>query len=159
MPLQFFGGEFITGLSTDTKPTGARAGARFLETDTGLMFRFDGTSYTEVRITRKITFILESPVTGDGGLLQHKVGLAMTIRRVSASTDQGTCTIQLDERTEALPNTGGTDILTTPLVADNTSESTIDFANASIADNNLISLDIDAVSGSPGVVRVHIEYD
>ena len=159
MALQFFGGEFITGLSSDTKPLGTRAGARFLETDTGVMFRFDGSVYTQVRITRKITFILESPTAADLGLIQHKVGLEMTIRRVSASTDQGTCTIQLDERTEALPNTSGTDILTSPLVADNTSESTVAFANAVIADNNIISLDVDAVSGTPGVVRIHIEYD
>ena len=158
MALKFFGGEFVTGLSSDTKPDIA-AGARFLETDTGVIFRYDGTDWTQIRITKKITFVLESPVATDLGLLQHKVGLPITIRRVSASTDQGTCTFQLDERAEGTPNSSGTDILTAPLVADTDTESTTAFDNAEIADNALISLDIDAVTGSPGVVRIHIEYD
>lgn len=35
------------GLSTDTKPTDARAGAEFTETNTGVKWFYDGTNWQE----------------------------------------------------------------------------------------------------------------
>ena len=34
------------GLSSETKPTGVMVDAQFMETDTGLLFRFDGTNWS-----------------------------------------------------------------------------------------------------------------
>ena len=101
---------------------------------------------------------IESPGTADDALLQPKAPVALTINRVSCSTDAGTVTIQLDERVETTPNTAGTDIMTSTLVCDNNMEATTSFANAGIAVDNLMSLDVDATTGSPSIVRVHIDY-
>lgn len=48
MAIQRYAGDFFTGLSTDTKPTGVggpTAGARWLETDTNTLFRYNGTAW------------------------------------------------------------------------------------------------------------------
>ena len=105
-----------------------------------------------------VSFVIEDTTTADAGMLQHKFGQAVTITRVSASTDTGTCTIQFDERVESTPNTGGTDVMTAVLVADTNTEATTAFANANIAADAVLNLDIDAVAASPGVVRIHVEY-
>jgi len=105
-----------------------------------------------------VSFVIEDPTTADAGLLQHKFGQAVTIVRISASTDVGTVTIQFDERVEATPNTSGTDVMTAVLIADTNTEATTAFANANIAADAVLNLDIDAVATSPGVVRIHVEY-
>lgn len=140
---------------------GAAIGSIFMRNDTGQVYRKTGgadTDWVEIGPSRIVSFVIENPTAADLGLLQHKFATAVTILRVSASTDQGTATIQFDERTEALPNTGGTDVLTSPLVADNDTEVTTSFANAGIAANAVLNLDIDAVSGTPGTVRIHVEF-
>jgi len=51
MTIRNFAGNRLTGLSSDTKPTGVGApteGAEFLETNTGRIFYYDGTSWTEI---------------------------------------------------------------------------------------------------------------
>jgi len=108
--------------------------------------------------TRMITFVIQDPTVGDIGRFQHKFATAVTINRVSASTNQGTVTLQFDERAEATPNTAGTDVLTAPLVADSNTEATTAFANAGIAADAILNLDIDAESGSPGIVRIHVDF-
>lgn len=45
MAVAHLAGQFVTFLSTDTKPTSVPASTRGLETDTGLMFVFNGTSW------------------------------------------------------------------------------------------------------------------
>ncbi len=105
-----------------------------------------------------VSFVLESPVAADDALLQHKFSQAVTIQRISCSTDTGTVTIQLDERAEATPNTAGTDVMTSALVCDSNTEATTTFSNAGIAADVPLNLDIDAVASSPGVVRIHIDF-
>ena len=75
------------------------------------------------------------------------------------STDTGTATLQFDERAEATPNTGGTDVMTSTLVCDSNSQSTAAFDNATIAADVPLNLDIDAVASTPGIVRGHVCYD
>ena len=99
-----------------------------------------------------------TPTTADASMVQLTFPEAVTITRVWCSTDTGTATIQFDERAEATPNTAGTDVLTSPLVCDATSEATTSFANATIALRVPMNLDIDATSGTPGVVRIHVEW-
>ena len=49
MALKYYAGDFITGLSTDTKPTTTLTpGYRFLETNTGLFFTWDGTQWNDL---------------------------------------------------------------------------------------------------------------
>ncbi len=107
--------------------------------------------------TAIFSMVLENPVAADDDLLQHKLPLAYTITRVSCSTDVGTATIQLDERTETTPNSAGTDIMTSTLVCDTNMEATTTFTNAGIAADALVSLEIISVATSPGVVRIHID--
>lgn len=111
-------------------------------------------------VTNRIfTMALTDPTAADDALMQHKLPVAGTIARVSCSTDTGTVTIQLDERAEGTPNTSGTDIMSSTLMCDNNSQATTGFANAGIAADGIVSADIDAVASSPGLVRIHVEYN
>jgi len=86
---------------------------------------------------------------------------AFTITQVACSTDTGTVTIQLDERTNTTPNTSGADVMTSQLVCDSDRQSTSSFDNAAIASGALISLDVDATASTPTTFRLHIKgtYD
>lgn len=116
-------------------------------------YALDVEIYTGVK-----TIILNDPSTADDALAQLMWPTAVTITRVACSTDTGTATIQFDERTASTPNTGGTDVMTAQLVCDNDEQATTTFDNAGIASRALMSLDVDAVASSPGVVRVHVEF-
>lgn len=49
MALKYYAGDLITGLSTDTKPTTTLTpGYRFLETNTGLFFTWDGSQWNDL---------------------------------------------------------------------------------------------------------------
>ena len=101
--------------------------------------------------------VLLDPNLTDDGLIQFYYPQAVTIDRVACSTDTGTVTIQLDERAEATPNTGGTDVMTSQLVCDNDTQTTTAFDNAGIAARVPLSMDVDAVASTPGVLRLHVE--
>lgn len=110
--------------------------------------------------TKSLTIF--DPVTGDSNDIQMYFGQAVTITRVACSVAAATSvTIQLDERAEATPNTAGTDVMTSALVCDTDSQATTTFTNATIALRVPLNLQVTAVSGTPGAVRVHIEgtYD
>ena len=104
------------------------------------------------------SIVIASPTADDDALVQHKFPLAVTISRISCTTDTGTATIQFDERGETTPNTAGTDVMSSALVCDTNNEATTSFGNAGIAADAVLSLDIDAVASTPGVVRIHIDY-
>jgi len=104
------------------------------------------------------SFVIPIPTGADDALVQIYFASAVTITRVVCSTDTGTATLQLDERAEATPNAGGVDVLTAPIVCDTNSEITTSFANATIAARVPLSVDVDAVASTPGVVRMHIEF-
>lgn len=99
---------------------------------------------------------IPSPSDTQDAFYQLKPSVAVTLSEISCSTDTGTVTIQFDERVETTPNAAGTDVLTSALVCDNDDQGSSAFDNAGIAANALLSLDIDATSGTPGVVRIHI---
>jgi hypothetical protein len=117
----------------------------------------------EVR-TRVKTWNLFDPATADSDLIQWAPADPITIVKVWCSTDAGTVTIMPDERTEALPNTQGVDILSAGLVCSNVSQSScasgcdVDtITNGAIDAYDPVSFDIDAVSTAV-FVRVHVEY-
>ena len=103
---------------------------------------------------------LRNPSTTDDAVYQLALPLASTITRVSCATSSpGTSiTVQLDERAESVPNAAGTDVLSSPLVCDSDTEATTAFDNAEIAATGLVGLDVDAASGTPDALRVHIAY-
>ena len=99
-----------------------------------------------------------SPVTGFTNYLQWYYPTAVTITRVVCSVAAATSvTIQLDERAEATPNTAGTDVMTSTLPCDVDSQATTTFTNATIAARVPLNVQITAVSGTPGAVRIHVE--
>ena len=110
--------------------------------------------------TKLFTFAVRNATTTQNPVAQHKFPLASTITRVSCSGSQSTTTIQLDERSEATPNTSGTDILSAALGCGSATTSvTTAFANAGMAANSIISLDIDArTGGATTTVNIHVEY-
>lgn len=109
-------------------------------------------------ITRIHSIVLFDPTTADTNKIQDKFAIAVTISRVSCSTDTGTATIQLDERSESTPNTAGTDVLSSAIVCDNDSASSTSFSNSGIAADAPLNLQITATASTPTVVRIHVDY-
>lgn len=101
---------------------------------------------------------------------QHKYPSAITISRISCSTDAGTgtSTIQLDERAELTPNIAGTDVLTSVISCGaGFSNSSTGFDNAGIVADAVLNLQIvdaenavngDAPNGAPKLIKVHLDY-
>ena len=58
MTLIYYSGNRIKGLSTDTKPTTVQNKAIFHETDTGSIYDFDGSSWTERSVGASATDII-----------------------------------------------------------------------------------------------------
>jgi len=109
--------------------------------------------------TRSFNFVIKNPTTTEGeAIVQWSYPYAITIIKVKGSSGSGTTTIQCDERAEATPNTGGTDILTAALEAGTTIASTTALDNATIAADAWISCDIDAVVGGATSTRISGEY-
>lgn len=101
---------------------------------------------------------LQNPTTALTNLIQWEFPSAITITEIVCSTDTGTATIQFDERARATPNTAGTNVLTSSLVCDTTSEASSTFSNAGIAADVPLNLQITAVASSPTVTRIHLQY-
>lgn len=109
--------------------------------------------------TRKITFQFEDPVTGDSGRFQAEVPSAATLLEVACNVEAATSvTIDLFERARATPGTGTTGMLTTPLACDTDGAVTTSFTDSALAGDVPLALGITAVSGTPGLVRVHVKY-
>ena len=109
--------------------------------------------------TEMKSFAIETPTVDDDGLVHIKFASAVTITRITCSTDVGSIGIQFDERAEATPNTGGTDVLSSILVCDTNNEASTGFGNAGIAADAILNLDIDtAPEGTAGVARFHIDF-
>lgn len=110
------------------------------------------------------SFVLADPADADDGDLQHKLGFAYTVVRMSCSTDTGSVGINVDERAEATPNTAGTNVLSSSLVCDTNSQTSCasgcdvnTITNGTIDADDPMGLILAAPSGSPTVVRVHVE--
>jgi hypothetical protein len=115
-------------------------------------------SVTAALDTRMISYNVIDPTTTESAKLQHKFGVAVTISRVTCSTDTGTATIDLDHRLETTPNTAGTDVLTGTIICDTDMQVDGGFADATIPADRPLALLITGVASTPGVVRVHVDY-
>lgn len=109
-------------------------------------------------ITDSFPGVLESPVTTDDNILQYRAPVQLTITEVSCWTDSGTVTIQLEERASTTPNTTGTNVMTSALVCDTNVETTTNFSNAGISNNNFVSMIINSLTGTPGLLKLSIKY-
>ena len=131
----------------------------------GLGFTFvSSANLVAANKTINFSFDLADPVDGDDGLLQHKVGFDFTVVRVSCSTDTGSIPINVDERAEATPNTAGTNALSSDLVCDTNTQTSCasgcdvnTITNGPFDADDPIGLILGVASGSPTVVRVHVE--
>lgn len=108
---------------------------------------------------RSITYNINilSPTTGLTNMAQLYWPGEVTLLGVDCSIDAGTSvTIQFDQRSQATPNTAGTNSMTSSLVCDTNTESTVSFSDATIPGFVPHNLQITGVSGSVGVVRIAI---
>lgn len=110
--------------------------------------------------THTKSLVLESPTVDDDAVVQWTAPSNITITQVDCSVDSGgtSVTIQFDERVLTTPNTAGTDVMTSALACDTDNQQTTSFTNAGIASGAIVSMDVDAVSGTNALVRVHIKY-
>ena len=106
-----------------------------------------------------VSMNLEFPIPPDSGKFQWKPKNGLTLTRISCTTDSGQVTINLDVRTELNPGVTGNVVLSSPLVCNNlgTAASTL-FSISAVGSLSPVALDIVSSVGSPGVVRVHAEY-
>lgn len=101
---------------------------------------------------------LENPTPADTGKFQWKPKNGLTLTRISCSVDGGTVSVNLEIRTESTPNSPGTLVLSTPLVCPSFTADTIIFANAHVSSSSPVALAVSTTTGSPGIVRIHAEY-
>lgn len=162
----------FTFTDSSSDPSAPGASLTSLYSYGGLLKYISGASGTATTIldktlTQSKSITLFSPATGDSGEIQFNFGQAVTITRVACSTHgSGTSvTINLNKRSEATPDTSGTDVLSSGLVCDTDSQTSCSsgcsvntITSASVAAHDPVALTISAVSGTPSVLRVHVEY-
>lgn len=118
------------------------------------------TSYSGGSDSFSIAYDNPGVATGTEPTLQKTFSNAITLTKIECNVDTGTSTIQFDERSSGTPNTTGTDVLSSALTCDDTStNSSTSFNNASITAGDPIKLDINSVSGSPALLRIHVYYE
>ncbi len=97
---------------------------------------------------------LDTITTGSFGGI--KIENNYTITEVSAYTNTGTITFNIEERAEVTPNTTGVDVITSDLVADTDQQETGTFSNAAIDINDWLVLTIVSITGDPTVFSVTV---
>ena len=102
------------------------------------------------------SFALEAPTAADAGKLQLKWPRDVEIVRVSCATDAGTVPVNFDIRSESLPNSMGTSVLSSPLVCIASTAVLTTFLNNFVPANTPVSFDPGTPSGA-GLVRVYVE--
>jgi len=130
-------------------------------TETKLAFVLDDTTTWNALVSHvpdTLTWnwgIMDTVVTGD--LPGWKVPFAITIVKVSTYTDANTTTFNLEERAAATPNTAGTDMFGTDMVAVNTSLDSTSFTNAGFAKDTWMVPNISA-TGDVAIWSVTVRY-
>jgi len=99
---------------------------------------------------------MDTVTTGD--YVGRKIENNITITEVSAYTNTGTVTFNIEERGETTPNTAGTDVMTSDLVADDNQQETTTFSNSGIARDSWLILNVTSKTGDPTIFGVTIRY-
>lgn len=106
-------------------------------------------THTEFFDTVKVAgWGLKDTVT-TGDVIAVQMDNNYTITKVAAYTDAGTVTFNIEERGETTPNTAGTDVMTSDLVADTDNQSTTTFSNATVLRDTWLMLNITSITGDP----------
>lgn len=98
--------------------------------------------------TGMITFSVRNATSTQNPASCHKFATAVTIVRISGSTNNSTSSVQIDERTEATPYSAGTNVMTSALELSTVTASTTSFSNAGIVADAPFCLDIDIMNGN-----------
>ena len=101
--------------------------------------------------TNLITNFWSSPILDTvfvESFVLFKAPYDLTITQIAGCTSAGTVTFNIEERAATTPNTSGTDVMTSDLVADNDQQVSTTFSNASITSGTWIAIDISAVSST-----------
>jgi len=106
-----------------------------------------------------VSFNVLNPDPTISGVYEHKWSKAVTVNRVSCSTNVGaTVSVDFDIRTEAAPNATGTSVIGgAGLICNGTTPVTTVFNASTIGANLPVALLVTSTSGVPTIVRVHIE--
>lgn len=83
------GNEIYIGLSTDTKPTTVPAGARFIETDTAMLWQYNGSSWSLGKYTAPTPNIVRIGIF-DGGTISNMLAVGICGTGGSRITPTGT---------------------------------------------------------------------
>jgi len=145
--------QFVRAANDNAAPTCASVGSADISSGAVGAAALADTYHTFIH-----SIVIFDPTTSDTNRVQHKFPSAVTLTRLSCSTNTGTASINFDERGETTPNTAGTNVLSSALVCDTDSQITSTFSDASVAANAPLNLQITAASGTPGVVRIHLEF-
>jgi hypothetical protein len=145
--------QFVRSANDNAAPTCASVGSADISSGAVGAAALADTYHTFIH-----SIVIFDPTTSDTNRVQHKFPSAVTLTRLSCSTNTGTASINFDERAEATPNTAGSNVLSAALVCDTDSQATNTFSDAAIAASAPLNLQITATSGTPGVVRIHLEF-
>ena len=116
-------------------------------------------SHTHTEFYDTLAFNISVPdtvIAGDNVIF--KIPNNITITEVSAFTNSGTVTFNVEERGETTPNTAGTDVMTSDLVADTDQQETSTFSNSGIARDAYLAISVTSITGDPTLFGVHIRY-
>lgn len=100
--------------------------------------------------------VMDTVTTGD--YVGWKVDNNITVIEVAAYTNTGTVTFNLEERAEATPNTAGTDLMGSDLVADTDQQETGTFSNATLDRDDWLVPTVTSISGDPTIFTITVRY-
>lgn len=93
-----------------------------------------------------------------GSLPDIKLPNNITITEITGYTNTGTVTFNIEIRGETTPNTAGTDIMASDLVADNDQQEQTSFSQATATRNQRLTPTISAVASDPTLFGITVRY-
>lgn len=93
-----------------------------------------------------------------GTLPDIKLPNNITITEITGYTNTGTVTFNIEIRGETTPNTAGTDIMASDLVADNDQQEQTSFSQATATRNQRLTPTISAVASDPTLFGITVRY-
>lgn len=151
--------QVVTAVNANAAPTCATVGASDVAISSPSSGQLSGVSSANLAAANKTiekSIVIFSPATSDTNMVQLYFGQAVTLTRLACSTDTGTADINFDTRSESTPNTAGTNVLASNLSCTTTTGTTTSFSSAAVSADSPLNLQIASISGTPGVVRIHI---
>jgi hypothetical protein len=152
--------QFVRAANDNAPPTCSSVGAADVAIASPSGAQLSGVSSANLAAANKTlekSIVIFAPATTDTNMVQIYFGQAVTLARLACSTDTGSVDINFDQRTEAAPNSAGTNVLSSSLSCTTSTGVTTAFTSASVSADAPLNLQIAAVSGTPNVVRIHVK--